>query len=136
MFHYSPLNIFQFRRHPTENDKLHAFVYDEGDGKSRFDGKEEDGKLNFIIDNCWAKQRIAWSCDCNSINRMGSPKKVNFLFFGTRSHKNPCDRMFNILQAPMQETECLHHGALLQVLNKQDQVTFFDLWIPHLDKFS
>jgi hypothetical protein len=34
MFYYSPLNIFQFGVvDPTDNDKLYAFVYDEGDGK-------------------------------------------------------------------------------------------------------
>jgi hypothetical protein len=33
-FYYSPLNIFQFGVvDPSDNDRLHAFVYDEGDGK-------------------------------------------------------------------------------------------------------
>jgi hypothetical protein len=33
-FYYSPLNIFQFGVvDPTDNDRLHAFVYDEGTGR-------------------------------------------------------------------------------------------------------
>jgi hypothetical protein len=71
-FYYSPLNIFQFRVvDPTDNDKLHAFVYDVGDGKKEGNNvaslvlkllrlpeinlteKEDAGReLNFILDNC------------------------------------------------------------------------------------
>jgi hypothetical protein len=103
----------------TENDKLHAFVYDEGDGGKKGGGnvaslilkllrlpeidlmekEEAGGELNFILDNCSGqnKNRMVLRL-ANLLVESGVLKKVNFLFLVGGHTKNPCDRMFNILK--------------------------------------
>ena len=142
-FYYSPLNIFQFGVvDPTDNDKLHAFVYDEGDGKKGgnnvaslllkllqlpeidlLEKEEAGGELNFILDNCSGqnKNRMVLRL-ANLLVESGHFKKVNFLFLVRGHTKNPCDRMFNILKLRFRKQNVYTMEQLLQVLNKQDQV--------------
>jgi hypothetical protein len=118
-FYYSPLNIFVFGVvGPTDNDRLHAFVYDEGEGKKGgnnvlllilkslalpeidlLQNEEAGGKLNFILDNCGGqnKNRMVLRLAIWLV-KTGVFKKVNFIFLVRGHTKNPCDRMFNILK--------------------------------------
>jgi hypothetical protein len=162
-FYYSPLNIFQFGVvDPTDNDKLHAFVYDEGDGKkggnnvaslilkllglqeiNLMEREEAGGELNFILDNCSGqnKNRMVLRL-ANFLVESGVFKKVNFLFLVRGHTKNPCDRMFNILKLRFRKQNVYTMEQMLQVLNEQDQVSalrvqpsdFYDI-DAFLDKF-
>ena len=142
-FYYSPLNIFQFGVvDPTDNDKLYAFVYDEGDGKkggnnvaslilkllrlpeaNLMEKEEAEGELNFILDNCSGqnKNRMVLRL-ANFLVESGAFKKVNFLFLVRGHTKNPCGRMFNILKLRFRKQNVYTMEQMLQVLNKQDQV--------------
>jgi hypothetical protein len=162
-FYYSPLNIFQFGVvDPTDNDKLHAFVYDEGDGKKGgnnvaslilkllrlpaidlIEKGEAGGELNFILDNCSGqnKNRMVLRL-ANLLVESGIFWKVNFLFLVRGHTKNPCDRMFNILKLRFRKQNVYTMEQLLEVLNAQDQVNalrvqssdFYDM-DAFLDKF-
>jgi hypothetical protein len=143
-FYYSPLNsIFQFGVvDPTYNDKLHGFVYDEGDGKKGGDNvaslilkllrlpeinlmekEEAGGELNFILDNCSGQNKNCMVLQlANLLVESGVFKRVNFLFLVRGHTKNPCNRMFNIFKLGFRKQNVYTMEQLLQVLNAQDQV--------------
>jgi hypothetical protein len=142
-FYCSPLNIFQLRVvDPTDNDKLHAFVHDEGDGKkggndvaslilkllrlpeiNLMEQEEAGAELNFILDNCSGqnKNRMVLRF-ANLLVETGIFKRVNFLFLVRGHKKNPCDRIFNILKLRFRKQNVCTMEQLLQVLNEPDQV--------------
>jgi hypothetical protein len=123
---------------PADNDKLHAFVHNKGDGKKGGNNvtsstlkslripevslmeQEEAGKeLNFVLDNCSGKNknRMVLVQLANLLVKIGVFKKVNFLFLVQGHAKNPCI----CLQVELRHVKASHDSSATRQLRRREK---------------
>ena len=116
-YFYSPLNVYQFGivDCSEKEDKLHAYVYREFEGKKGgnnvvscllenfkewgFFANVQEGEITINADNCTGQNKnktVIWFC--NWLVETGIFPKVTLLFLVRGHTKNACDWLFNLLK--------------------------------------
>jgi hypothetical protein len=161
-YYFSPLTVNCFGVVDMKTDKLHVFVYHEGQGKKGSNNvasmiweylrmynklrRDDEGKpirrksLKIVMDNCSGqnKNKVVLRMAL-FLAETGFYLDVEFVFLIVGHTKNPCDRMFNLLKLFYRLSNCYTIQQTLEKLNEHEDTVATEFtdhrdWESRLDK--
>jgi hypothetical protein len=155
-YYYSPLtvNIFGIVDTSAVEDHLHAYVYDESEGKKGgrnvcslllkhlddkglLDPEDPFEELVLIMDNCSGqnKNKMVLRLVVYLVER-GYFHRVTFAFLIVGHTKNPCDRLFNLAKLTYRKSNVFTHQQFLEKVGENQHVTAYPVTAANMKDYD
>ena len=155
-YYYSPLtmNIFGVVDCCLKEDHLHAYVYDESEGKkggsnvcsllmkhfherNLLNSTDPYKELVLIMDNCSGqnKNKMVLRLVVYLVEK-GYFASVTFAFLIVGHTKNPCDRLFNLAKLTYRKSNCYTHEEFMEKIGENQHVSAYPVTAADMKDYN